>query len=99
MLKTRILVLLLILVLFAQGCASQSSSRLIDARQETVTKENFDYYLYYPEEYEDEPDKKFPLLLFLHGGGESGDSLVTVKRNGRMCLGSWSEFLVSSSVF
>ncbi|MAU72672.1 MAG: alpha/beta hydrolase [Pseudozobellia sp.] len=82
MLKTRILVLLLILVLFAQGCASQSSSRLIDARQETVTKENFDYYLYYPEEYEDEPDKKFPLLLFLHGGGESGDSLVTVKRNG-----------------
>lgn len=27
-------------------------------------------------------EKLFPLLLFLHGGGESGDSLVKVRRNG-----------------
>ncbi len=72
----------LILILIFQGCAAQSKSRLIDAVQETVTTEKFSYYLYYPEDYEIKEDEKFPLLLFLHGGGESGDSLVAVKRNG-----------------
>ncbi|MDO6518315.1 prolyl oligopeptidase family serine peptidase [Zobellia uliginosa] len=65
-----------------QGCAAQSKYKLIDAEQETVITENYSYYLYYPEEYEERPEEKFPLLLFLHGGGESGDSLVYVKRNG-----------------
>ncbi len=65
-----------------QSCAAQSKPQLIDAQQETVTKETFDYYLYFPEAYETSPEDKFPLLLFLHGGGESGDSLVAVKRNG-----------------
>ncbi|SIS50502.1 Dienelactone hydrolase family protein [Zobellia uliginosa] len=65
-----------------QGCAAQSKYKLIDAEQETVITENYSYYLYYPEEYEERQEEKFPLLLFLHGGGESGDSLVYVKRNG-----------------
>ena len=100
-------VTLLLLIAFTfQSCSAQSKYRLIDAEQEVVTKENFSYYLYYPEDYEDyednvgngdkegngdngdkegnksKEDKKFPLLLFLHGGGESGNSLETVKRNG-----------------
>lgn len=74
--------LCLLLIVVVQACASQSSPQLIDAQQETVTVENLDYYLYYPEDYESESEKKFPLLLFLHGGGESGDTLVAVKRNG-----------------
>ncbi len=74
--------LLMVLIAAFQSCASQSKPRLVDAEQETVTRENFNYYLYYPEDYDAEGDKKYPLLLFLHGGGESGDSLVTVKRNG-----------------
>ena len=49
---------------------------------ETVTSEKLSYYLYYPDDYEINMDKDFPLLLFLHGGGESGDSLVAIKRNG-----------------
>jgi predicted peptidase len=65
-----------------QSCAAQSTSQLIDAEMKTVTVEKLNYYLYYPEDYETSSDKKFPLLLFLHGGGESGDSLVAVKRNG-----------------
>ncbi len=65
-----------------QGCAAQSTSQLIDAEMKTVTVEKLNYYLYYPEDYETSSDEKFPLLLFLHGGGESGDSLVAVKRNG-----------------
>ncbi|CAM4378012.1 dienelactone hydrolase family protein [Zobellia nedashkovskayae] len=55
---------------------------MVDAEQETVIKENYSYYLYYPEGYEENTEEKYPLLLFLHGGGESGDSLVYVKRNG-----------------
>lgn len=108
----------LLIALIFQSCSAQSKYRLIDAEQEVVTKENFSYYLYYPEDYGDIEDttnndntrdkddtrddeavgdkkdivdkkdvadsaeKKFPLLLFLHGGGESGDSLVKVRRNG-----------------
>lgn len=72
----------LFVVLIFQSCASQEKPVLVDAEMETNVKENLAYYLYYPEDYHEEPDKKFPLLLFLHGGGESGDSLVSVKRNG-----------------
>lgn len=64
------------------SCSAQSKYRLIDAEQETTVKEKFSYYLYFPETYDDTEDEKFPLLLFLHGGGEAGDSLVKVKRNG-----------------
>lgn len=62
------------------GCSAQS--QLIDGEIEITSVERYNYYLYYPENYEEKPDEKFPLLLFLHGGGESGDSLVTIKRNG-----------------
>ncbi len=74
--------LVLFLTLILQSCASQPKPDLIDATLETNVKEKLSYYLYYPEEYQDEPDEKFPILLFLHGGGESGDSLVAIKRNG-----------------
>lgn len=72
----------LILSIIFQSCASQTNPNLVDAELETNVKENLAYYLYYPEDYQDEPDRKFPILLFLHGGGESGDSLVSVKRIG-----------------
>lgn len=71
-----------LLLFLIQSCAAQSKSKLIDASMETVVREKLDYYLYYPEDYETDPEEKFPILLFLHGGGESGDSLVAVKRNG-----------------
>lgn len=69
-------------ILLLQSCAAQSKPNLIDAEIETVVIEKLAYYLYYPENYDDEPEKDFPILLFLHGGGESGDSLVAIKRNG-----------------
>ena len=73
---------ILVLILFAQSCSGQSKARLVDAELKTVIEESFSYYLYFPEQYEEEKDREFPLLLFLHGGGESGDSLVAIKRNG-----------------
>lgn len=72
----------LILIFIFQSCAAQSKSRFIDAEQETVTTEKFSYYLYYPKDYDLKVNEKFPLLLFLHGGGESGENLKEIKRNG-----------------
>ncbi|MFD2098897.1 dienelactone hydrolase family protein [Flagellimonas iocasae] len=67
-------------VLFLQACAAQS--QLIEDEVETVTKEDLRYYLYFPEDYFEKPEKDFGLLLFLHGGGESGRELLHVKKNG-----------------
>jgi len=40
-----------------------------------------DYLLFLPQGYE-RSNQYWPLMLFLHGGGESGTNLVDVKRNG-----------------
>lgn len=69
-------------VALLQSCAAQSEPNLIDAEMETVIIEKLEYYLYYPENYESESQKEFPILLFLHGGGDSGDSLASIKRSG-----------------
>ena len=69
-------------LMLLQGCSAQKNVQLIDAEMETVVSESLSYYLYFPKDYESEKNKKFPLLLFLHGGGESGDSLSTIKSNG-----------------
>ncbi|MFK8163818.1 MAG: alpha/beta hydrolase-fold protein [Lewinella sp.] len=39
------------------------------------------YLVNYPEDY-DGNEENWPLVLFLHGGGESGDDLERVKKNG-----------------
>lgn len=70
----------LLSLVFIHSCAAQS--QLIADEKETVSVEKMQYYLYYPKEYEVEKDKKFPLLLFLHGGGESGGNLEDLKTNG-----------------
>ncbi len=78
----KFIVIALMVTILLQGCAAQSKSQLINGSMETVVTEKLRYYLYYPEDYKVDSLEQFPLLLFLHGGGESGDSLVTVKRNG-----------------
>jgi predicted peptidase len=40
------------------------------------------YLLYLPDGYSAESGAEFPLLLFLHGGGESGDNIERVKTHG-----------------
>jgi predicted peptidase len=78
----KFIVIALMVTILLQGCAAQSKSQLINGSMETVVTEELRYYLYYPEDYNVDSLEQFPLLLFLHGGGESGDSLITVKRNG-----------------
>ncbi len=43
---------------------------------------SWNYLLYLPEKYDEKSDKIFPLLLFLHGGGESGTNINKVKKHG-----------------
>ncbi|MCR9228324.1 MAG: prolyl oligopeptidase family serine peptidase [Flavobacteriaceae bacterium] len=67
-------------VLMLQACAGQS--HLVQDQMETVTKEQLKYYLYYPEDYFESENKEFGLLLFLHGGGESGRDVEQIKDTG-----------------
>lgn len=67
-------------ILSLTQCAAQS--QLIEGEENTTVSETLRYYLYYPEEYNQNEDEKFPLLLFLHGGGESGQNIEVLKTNG-----------------
>jgi len=49
--------------------------------KEITVKVKLDYLLYLPESY-DKEEKAWPLLLFLHGAGESGHDLNKVKIHG-----------------
>ncbi|WP_420322259.1 prolyl oligopeptidase family serine peptidase [Flagellimonas sp.] len=71
---------LLLSLLLLHGCAAQS--RLIEDEIKTVSTETLKYYLYYPEAYDSHAEEDFGLLLFLHGGGESGGNLEEIKENG-----------------
>lgn len=68
-------ILFVFLILLVNSCASQPSYTLVDGELETSVMETLKYYLYYPPEYELKPEKKFPVLLFLHGGGEVAEDL------------------------
>ncbi|WP_343486649.1 PHB depolymerase family esterase [Allomuricauda sp. d1] len=74
------LILLVLGLVFMQSCNAQGM--LVEGEEKTVTSEILRYYLYYPEGYDSNKDKDFGLLLFLHGGGESGGTLDEVKKHG-----------------
>jgi len=43
--------------------------------QSTATNRQREYFLYLPAGYEEDTEKRWPVILFLHGGGERGDGL------------------------
>jgi predicted peptidase len=49
---------------------------------EIKQKRSLQYLLYLPEGYDAKSNKKWPLILFLHGSGERGDDLKVVENNG-----------------
>ena len=66
----------------AQGTAAAGQQRPL-ALEKSVTKVlKAGYLLYLPKDYGKEPDKKWPVMVFLHGSGESGADLERVKVHG-----------------
>src|ERR1051326_2103591 len=64
---------------WAQTAGEQSAQSL----EKTITKVvKANYLLYLPKEYGKEAGKKWPLIVFLHGSGESGDDINKVKVHG-----------------
>ena len=70
----------LLAFLTLQACSAQS--KLITGTQQTDVRETLNYYLYYPPGYSETASEPYPLLLFLHGGGESGQDLEALKTGG-----------------
>ena len=64
---------------FAQTPGSQSPVKF---EKQIVKTLKADYLLYLPKDYGKEAGKKWPLMFFLHGSGESGDDIEKVKAHG-----------------
>jgi Predicted peptidase len=61
------------------SAAVQTQNKLIvKSKRELDVK----YLLYLPKDHAAKPEKKWPLILFLHGAGERGDDLNRVKVHG-----------------
>jgi len=76
------IIFLFIFIVFAsmnQNVEAQSQSR---ERAVIVRKTTLNYLLWLPSDYKKEKDKSYPLLIFLHGSGERGDSIDLVKKHG-----------------
>ena len=52
---------------------SSSPELLREAYISSVDQSNRDYFVYLPQGYRDNPNKQWPVLLFLHGNGERGN--------------------------
>ena len=51
--------------------------------EKQITKTLYlDYFLYLPKDYDSSSNRKWPMILFLHGAGERGDGLEAVKKHG-----------------
>jgi len=72
-----------VLLLFAPGQArsAEKAQQEKQFEKEIAVKVKMNYLLFLPEGYE-KAEKPWPLILFLHGAGESGDDLQKVKIHG-----------------
>jgi predicted peptidase len=61
---------------------TESTQQAKTFQKDIVRHVKLNYWLFLPEGYYDKSDKRFPLILFLHGAGESGDKLEKVKVHG-----------------
>jgi predicted peptidase len=77
MMKNIITLLIIALLGLVHASAQQGAHRVI-----LKPELELQYLLYLPDAYEANTESDFPLLLFLHGGGESGKDLDKVKTHG-----------------
>jgi len=78
------LAILLICLVFLDGCAGRQEARPGQFAKEfqTTQEVGMKYLLYLPESYFKNEEKQWPLILFLHGSGERGDDLELIKKHG-----------------
>ncbi|MXY70385.1 MAG: alpha/beta hydrolase [Acidobacteriia bacterium] len=61
--------------------AGRSQGQLLRKGYESqVTGERREYFVYLPTGYHTEPGKRWPVILFLHGGGERGNAMEDLDR-------------------
>ncbi|MDE0107058.1 MAG: dienelactone hydrolase family protein [Bryobacterales bacterium] len=61
--------------------AGRSQEQLLRRGYESqVTGERREYFVYLPTGYHTEPGKRWPVILFLHGGGERGNAMEDLDR-------------------
>jgi predicted peptidase len=48
----------------------------------TDSTQKLNYLLFFPQGYGIDPNQKWPLMIFLHGGGQCGDNLELLKEHG-----------------
>src|SRR5436305_148291 len=66
-----------------QNPQAQPGIQQSQAFEKQVTKTlTINYLLYLPKEYGKEADKKWPVMVFLHGSGERGSDLEKLKTHG-----------------
>ena len=61
---------------------SEMAQQEMEFDKEIVKRLMLKYLIYFPEDYSSSPNKKWPLVLYLHGAGERGENLEHVKWNG-----------------
>jgi predicted peptidase len=62
--------------------SAETSQTAQSFASEVTLKVGYEYLLALPEGYAAAPDKRWPLIVFLHGSGERGDNLEAVKKHG-----------------
>lgn len=60
------------------GCSSPDSLHRITYQSE-ISNDQREYFLYLPKGYDSNPDKKWPVILFLHGNGERGNGTTELE--------------------
>lgn len=71
--------LFLLLLIFVTGCTSGPRTSSTEAQlvrlpySSQINGEQREYFVYLPQGYGEDPDKKWPVMLFLHGNGERGN--------------------------
>lgn len=69
----RSLPLLLLLLGGVEAAAASSPARLLRESFVSAQDGDRDFFVYVPAGYEDDTERRWPVLLFLHGNGERGD--------------------------
>ena len=73
-----ILIITAIVLFSALNMSGQQTEEIFEGQVSFTYK----YLLYLPDGYENDKEKDYPFILFLHGAGERGDDLSRVKAHG-----------------